>query len=164
MQAIRHRGACIARQARTAALRQAPRRHASDHHHAEPVNETIGLGFWGAFAAIPFSVVVYNLAQPGKDGEAAWLTRKIHEYHSWQEEWANRSALHTKAIEQAGFDRALFLHADVNRSVDVRYPEAIEHHAVRNVQAGSIANVDHIVAHYRQKHLDQEAAKASKSS
>lgn len=42
-------------------------------------------------------------------------------------------------------------------------PRAIQAHAARNIQAGSIANVDHVVAHYRQQHLDAEARKANKA-
>lgn len=99
-----------------------PRRHL----WTQPPANTTQLGFWLAAAAVPFSVVVYNLAQPGKDGEAPWLTQKIHSYHAaLQSDWAERSALHTKAIEQAGFDRALFLHAETNRDVDVRFPECV---------------------------------------
>ncbi|KAH6682286.1 NADH:ubiquinone oxidoreductase 17.8kD subunit [Plectosphaerella plurivora] len=164
MQAIRTRGACIARQARSAGLRQAPRRHAHDHHHhVEPVNESIGTGFWATVATIPACVLVYNISTPDKDGNAPWLTRKIHEYHSWQEEWAERSHLHTKAVEQAGFDRALFLHAPANRDVDLRFPEALQNHAQRNIPAGHIANMDHVVEHYRKQHLEQEAIKANRS-
>ncbi|ROT41576.1 hypothetical protein SODALDRAFT_357632 [Sodiomyces alkalinus F11] len=163
MQAIRHRGACIARQARRSAPRPA-RRHASshDHHHAEPVNESFGPGFWATIAAMPACYVVYQASQPGKDGEAPWLTRKIHEYRHWQETWEERNALHTKAVEQAGFDRTLFLHAPANRDIDLRYPEAVQSSAARNIPAGSQANLDHLVAHYRNLHLAEEERKAKK--
>lgn len=33
-------------------------------------------------------------------------------------------------------------------------------HAARNIVAGSQTNLDHVVAHYRKQHLDEEERKA----
>ncbi|KAM0330076.1 hypothetical protein ACHAQA_004247 [Verticillium albo-atrum] len=163
MQALRTRTACIARQTKTPTALRQPRRFASDHHHhAEPVNESIGKGFWGSLAVIPAAYLVYTISQPGKDGQEPWLTQKIHSYWSWQSAWEERNHLHTKAVEQAGFDRALFFYAEPNRDVDVRFPEALQNSAARNIVAGSQTNLDHVVAHYKKKHLDDEERKARK--
>ncbi|KAL2758845.1 hypothetical protein ACRALDRAFT_1075252 [Sodiomyces alcalophilus JCM 7366] len=159
MQAIRHRGACIARQARRSAPRPA-RRHASSN--AEPVNESFGPGFWTTVGVMPACYFIYQASQPGKDGEAPWMTRKINEYRHWQETWEERNHLHTKAVEQAGFDRTLFLHAPENRNIDLRFPEAAQSSAARNIPAGSQVNIDHLVAHYRNLNLAEEERKAKK--
>lgn len=36
----------------------------------------------------------------------------------------------------------------------------MSNHAARNVVAGSQINLDHVVAHYRKQHLDEEERKA----
>ncbi|KAF5518401.1 NADH-ubiquinone oxidoreductase 17.8 kDa subunit [Colletotrichum aenigma] len=163
MQAIRTRGACIARQSRLTGLRQS-RSYASGgdhgHHHAHNVEEPIGNFFWATVAVIPAAYFMYKISQPGKDGEPPFLTKKIHEYWHYQETWAERSHLHTKAVEQAGFDRLLFFSTPANRDVDLRFPEAMSSHAARNIVAGSQTNLDHVVAHYRKQHLDEEERKA----
>lgn len=48
----------------------------------------------------------------------------INKYRSRAEDWAEINALHTKAAEQAGFDRNLFENAsNKHRYVNVSYPE-----------------------------------------
>lgn len=37
-------------------------------------------------------------------------------------------------------------------------------HAPRNIQAGQLSNIDHVVEHYRQQHLKEEERKAAKLS
>ncbi|OLN81106.1 NADH-ubiquinone oxidoreductase 17.8 kDa subunit, mitochondrial [Colletotrichum chlorophyti] len=165
MQAIRTRAACIARQSRLTGLRQS-RSYASGgdhgHHHAHAVEEPIGKFFWAVVAIIPSTYVVYKITAPGKDGEAPYLTKKIHEAWHWQETWKERNALHTKAVEQAGFDRLLFFSTPANRDVDLRFPEAMQSFAARNVVAGSQTNLDHVIAHYKKQHLDEEERKVQK--
>lgn len=79
--------------------------------------------FWAVVAIIPSAYVVYKITAPGQNGEPPYLTKKIQEYAHWQETWKERNALHTKAVEQAGFDRLLFFSTPANRDVDLRFPE-----------------------------------------
>lgn len=39
---------------------------------------------------------------------------------------------------------------------------AFQSHAPRNVQAGQLINLDHVVEHYKQQHLKDEERKAKK--
>ena len=68
-------------------------------------------------------MLLYQLAQPSADGQQPALTKWIQSISTPAEEWAERNALHTKAIQEAAYDRTLFLHAERNRVVDMRYPE-----------------------------------------
>lgn len=62
-----------------------------------------------------------------KKGEDSAITSLIHKYTSQAEDWEEINALHTKAMEQAGFDRNLFENAsNKHRFVDVAYPEYVE--------------------------------------
>jgi hypothetical protein len=42
------------------------------------------------------------------------------------------------------------------------FNRAIETHASRNIRAGQLMNLDHVVEHYRQEHLKEEDRKAKK--
>jgi len=58
-----------------------------------------------------------------KKGEDSAITSLIHKYTSQAEDWEEINALHTKAMEQAGFDRNLFENAsNKHRFVDVATP------------------------------------------
>lgn len=39
---------------------------------------------------------------------------------------------------------------------------ALQSHAARNIQAGHLLKLDHVVEHYKQKHLENEERKAKK--
>lgn len=50
----------------------------------------------------------------------------LAKYRSKAEDWETINALHTKAAEQAGYDRNLFENASTKRAyVDVAYPEYV---------------------------------------
>lgn len=38
----------------------------------------------------------------------------------------------------------------------------MQSHASRNIQAGHLANMDHVIEHYRQQHLKVEEKKAAR--
>lgn len=58
------------------------------------------------------------------EGEESVVSNMINKYRSRAEDWAEINALHTKAAEQAGFDRNLFENAsNKHRYVNVTYPE-----------------------------------------
>lgn len=59
-----------------------------------------------------------------KEGETSAITNMITKYQSKAEDWQEINALHTKAMEQAGYDRNLFQNASsTQRYVNVTYPE-----------------------------------------
>lgn len=67
-------------------------------------------------------VAVFSL-RPA-EGEESAVSSMINKYRSRAEDWAELNALHTKAAEQAGFDRNLFENAsNKHRYVNVSYPE-----------------------------------------
>lgn len=75
-----------------------------------------------AVSAFFGSVLFYQFVP--KDGENSAITNLINKYLSRAEDWQEINALHTKAMEQAGFDRNLFENASSkHRWVDVSYPE-----------------------------------------
>lgn len=104
----------------------------------------------------------------------------IDRLSSKNKDWEEINALHTKAAEQAGFDRNLFQGgSNEHRYVNVAYPEfvapessrrefanmhsrAIQSHSARNIRAGHINNIDHVVEHFRQQHLQEEERKLKK--
>ncbi|KID90251.1 NADH-ubiquinone oxidoreductase 17.8 kDa subunit [Metarhizium guizhouense ARSEF 977] len=159
MFAARQRAGQIARQ-----LPRTARTYASDahgHHKAAEVNESFGKGSIATVAAFFGGVLLYQFAP--KQGEDSSVSSLINKYLSRKEDWEETNALHTKAMEQAGFDRNLFENAsNKHRFVDVSYPEAFQSHAPRNIQAGHLVNLDHVVEHYKQKHLQDEERKARK--
>ncbi|KAK2606128.1 hypothetical protein QQS21_003411 [Conoideocrella luteorostrata] len=158
MFSARQRAGQIARQLPRAVRGYASEAH--DHHKAE-VNESFGKGSI-ATVAIFFSGVLFYQFIPRK-GEESSVTNLINKYQSRKEDWEETNAMHTKAMEQAGYDRNLFENAShKHRFVDVAYPEAFQSHAPRNIQAGQLVNLDHVVEHYRQQHIKDEERKAEK--
>ncbi|KAL8907594.1 MAG: hypothetical protein Q9207_001331 [Kuettlingeria erythrocarpa] len=101
-----------------------PTQHA---HHSEPVNESLGRGFYFVLAAVPLSFAIYKFSRSsdGSGAESAqpWFTRMLRAYDSWSNNWLARNALHTKAIEQASHDRTLFHNSKPSPLVDLKFPE-----------------------------------------
>ncbi|KAM3531138.1 hypothetical protein NHJ13051_000817 [Beauveria bassiana] len=155
-----------ARQRVCQAARQVPRTartYASDAHHkpAAPVNESFGKGSIAAVGTFFAAVAVFSM-KPA-EGEQSVVSSMINKYRSRAEDWAEINALHTKAAEQAGYDRNLFENAsNKHRYVNVSYPEAFQSHAPRNIQAGQLVSLDHVVEHYKNEHLKDEERKAKK--
>ena len=78
-----------------------------------------------ATVAVFFGGVLFYQFFPAK-GENSAITNLINKYTSRAEDWEEINALHTKAMEQAGFDRNLFENAsNKHRFVDVSYPECV---------------------------------------
>lgn len=73
--------------------------------------------------AVFFGGVLFFQFKP-KEGEESAIRNWIGKYTSRPEDWEEINALHTKAMEQAGFDRNLFENAsNKHRFVNVSYPE-----------------------------------------
>ncbi|KAG6007261.1 hypothetical protein E4U21_006179 [Claviceps maximensis] len=158
MFAARQRAVNLARNLPRAARSYASEAHG---HKAAEVNESFGKGSILSVAVFFGGVLFYQFVP--KKGEDSAVTNFISKHLSRKEDWEETNALHTKAMEQAGFDRNLFENVTPKyRHVDVAYPEALQSHAARNIQAGQLINIDHVVEHYRQKHLEDEERKANK--
>ena len=104
--------------------------HPTSHgHHPEPVNESLGRGFYLTLAALPASFALYKLSRPSDDStdpaSQPWLTRVIHSYDHWRDEWESRNTLHTAAIEQAAHDRHLFHGTKGSHVIELRFPEYV---------------------------------------
>ncbi len=71
------------------------------------------------------AVAVFSIVP--KEGESS-IGSMINKYRSRAEDWEEINALHTKAMEQAGYDRNLFENgSSKQRFVDVTYPEYVLH-------------------------------------
>ncbi|KAK5990530.1 Complex I-17.8kD [Cladobotryum mycophilum] len=159
MFAARQRAGHLARQLQRTARTYGSQAHG--HHAPVPANESFGKGSI-FFVTTFFGTVLFYQFIP-KEGENSAITNLINKYQSKAEDWAQINALHTKAMEQAGYDRNLFENGSSNqRYPDVSYPEALSSHAPRNIQAGHLISLDHVVEHYRQLHLKDEERKATK--
>ncbi|EOO03391.1 putative nadh-ubiquinone oxidoreductase kda subunit protein [Phaeoacremonium minimum UCRPA7] len=164
---LRQRAAAVARRARPTQLRSsrsyASESHGHHHdHHAPAVDEPLGAGFFIAFGALPAGALVYYISRPGKDGEPSSVTKAIQSWSDLGKQWEQRNTLHTAAIEQAAFDKHLYYNAGRNAHIELKYPEMIQAGPDRNVPAGHYANLDNVVAHYRNQHLAEEERKAKK--
>ncbi|KAL8795542.1 MAG: hypothetical protein Q9195_001963 [Heterodermia aff. obscurata] len=141
--------------------------HPTSHdHHPEPVNESLGRGFYLALAAIPASFALYKLSRSSSDDPASqpWLTRVMLYYDSWREDWKRRNLLHTAAVEQAAHDRHLFYGVPRTHIVELRAPEAAFHAGSPfNVPAGSQANLDELMAFYRRERDEAQAKRERKA-
>ncbi|KAI1018931.1 hypothetical protein LB505_002911 [Fusarium chuoi] len=118
----RQRVAGVARQ-----LQRTARTYASDahaHHKAPEVNESFSTGSLLAVGGFFGSVLVYQFVP--QEGEQSSILSLIDKYTSRGKDWEDINALHTKAMEQAGYDRNLFENGgNKHRFVDVAYPEFV---------------------------------------
>jgi hypothetical protein len=89
------------------------------------VNKFTQTGFFVILAAIPISLGVYAVSRPDKDGKMAGFSRFIDSYSHYREKWAARNTLHTAAIEQAGFNKNLYLRSTPSKHVELRFPEYV---------------------------------------
>ena len=102
--------------------------HAPTSHapHPEPVNESLGRGFYFALAVLPLSFALYKFSRSSDDpASQPWLTRVIGSYDHWRDEWTRRNTLHTAMIEQAAHDRHLFQGSPGSKVIELRFPELV---------------------------------------
>ncbi|KAI4168881.1 MAG: hypothetical protein LQ348_007417 [Seirophora lacunosa] len=138
-------------------------KHEPTHHghHPEPVNESLGRGFYFIIAALPLSFAVYKFSRSSDSSGAAsaqpWFTRVLQSYDQWSNRWAVRNALHTKAIEQAAHDRNLFHNTAPTPLVELEFPEVFNTGSPYNVPAGHGADLNELIAHYHRKNREQDA-------
>ncbi|PNP42565.1 hypothetical protein TGAM01_v203787 [Trichoderma gamsii] len=161
MFAARQRAVCAARQLQRTCRTYASEAHGHGHghHSSAPVSESFGKGSVITLGAFLGTILVFQF----RPQESETWNGVLAKYRSKAEDWEAINALHTKAAEQAGYDRNLFENASTKRAfVDIAYPEAFTSHAQRNIQAGHLPNIDHVVEHYRQQHLKVEEKKATK--
>ncbi|KAH8910481.1 hypothetical protein BR93DRAFT_271509 [Coniochaeta sp. PMI_546] len=166
MSALRQRAATLARRSRPTAIRNT-RSYASDHghdgHHAPPKEESLGASFYLTVGAIPLSIFFYSISRPGEDGKPSGLSNLIGKYTEMSETWSERNAMRTAMIEQAAHDKHLLYNAPRNKHIELKFPEVFHAGSPFNVPAGHNANLDKVVEHYRQQHLDEEERKATKA-
>ncbi|ORY14502.1 hypothetical protein BCR34DRAFT_479408 [Clohesyomyces aquaticus] len=157
MQPLRRTAVATARKTRTTLPRQSCR-YAHDEHghgHAEshaPVNEGFGLGFWATVACVPAGGLLYTLSktEPGTEAESQpIITRMLHKYHSYGEQWTATNDLHVQLIEQAGRDRVLFANSKPQEFVPFKSPDILTAGSPYNVVAGSQANIQDALDKYR---------------
>ncbi|EPQ67561.1 Bgt-3372 [Blumeria graminis f. sp. tritici] len=153
---------------------------ASNHgHHTAPRNEPLGKQLYITLALFPLSIGIYTLSRPDANGKPSTITRYIDSFSHYNEEWSKRNLLHTKAIEQAAYDRNLFHGSSPPKKViNLRFPEyarlvlvATFHDILtttRIFNTGSPFNVvagqgpqdmDVLVAHYTSLNAEEEKRK-----
>ncbi|MCJ1474298.1 hypothetical protein MMC13_002956 [Lambiella insularis] len=132
----------------------------SHAHHPEPVNESLGRGFYITLAVLPLSFAIYKFSRNsnGSTEEAAqpWFTRVINRYSYYQDRWTARNTRHTKMVEQAANDRNLFQSTPASKMIDLKFPEVFNQGSPYNVQAGQTADLDELVAHYEKKNREAQ--------
>ncbi|KAL8974217.1 MAG: hypothetical protein Q9185_000214 [Variospora sp. 1 TL-2023] len=144
-------------------------KHEPTHHdhHPEPVNESLGRGFYFVIAALPLSFAIYKFSR-SSDGSGAqsaqpWFTRMLRAYDTWSNRWAVRNSLHTKAIEQAAHDRNLFHNTEPSPLIELKFPEIFNTGSPHNIPAGHGADLNALIAHYHQKNREQDAKTRSRT-
>ncbi|KAJ4287191.1 hypothetical protein N0V90_012589 [Kalmusia sp. IMI 367209] len=154
MQALRRTATSAARKGRTTLPRQ-QRRYAHDEHahhaHAEPVSESMGVGFWVPIGLIPALSGLYLISRSDDPNAPPLFTRLIDRYTDASQKWAERNDLHVRMIEQAGTDRVLFVKSKGSQHVDMRFPEIMNVGSPYNVPAGSMANMDKVIEKFKKQ-------------
>ncbi|KAL1865409.1 hypothetical protein VTK73DRAFT_5278 [Phialemonium thermophilum] len=169
MSALRQNAAGVIRRCRlTAPTLRNVRTYASEFHGhghhapAAPVDEPLGSAVYIAVGAVFASVFVYTVSRPGEDGKPRLLNSLWNRMEAMREQDQERNALRTAVFEQAAHDKHLLYYAPRSDHIELKYPEQFGHGSPFNVPAGHYANIDHVVAHYREKHLKEEERKAKK--
>jgi len=80
-------------------------------------------GFYFAIATVPFAYFLYRTTRSVKAGEEPYVTKVIRQYELWLESWRDRNELHTKMVEQAGYDRLILQHSPASKAVDIKFTE-----------------------------------------
>ncbi|TQS35203.1 hypothetical protein Golomagni_04385 [Golovinomyces magnicellulatus] len=126
-----------------------------------PQDEPLGKQFYVVLSLIPLSIGLYTISRPDTDGKLPAITRFINGFSHYQEKWSERNTLHTKAVEQAGYERNLFNSSTRKRRVvDLKFPEIFNTGSPFNVVAGQgPRNMDLLVAHYAKINADEEERK-----
>ncbi|KAB2577745.1 Nadh-ubiquinone oxidoreductase kda subunit [Lasiodiplodia theobromae] len=153
--------AAVARQSRRAASHDAHHHHAADAHHG-PKEEHFSTGFYFAVGLIPAGFLLYQWTgtpNDPADGRKPYFTRMVDMYSDYRQTWAERNKLHTDMIEQAAFDRHLFLNSTPRRHVDLTFPEAFNCGSPYNVPAGSQADLSKVIEHYEKVNYEENAKK-----
>ncbi|PWY71452.1 NADH-ubiquinone oxidoreductase 178 kDa subunit [Aspergillus heteromorphus CBS 117.55] len=142
---------------------QQPRRFASSHH-AEPVNESFGRSFYVTVGTFASCFVLYRIVKSTEDaGAQSWISSLIEKYTPSQEVFEQRSAIRTAAMEKIAHDRHLFGSQGPRESFDLKQPEvSFNNSPPYNVIPGQSANLNHVIAHYEQKNLEQEQARVAR--
>ncbi|OJD23857.1 hypothetical protein ACJ73_04789 [Blastomyces percursus] len=155
------RGAAVS--ARALLRRQQPRRLASSaSHHAEPVNENFGRGFYIFLASVPIGLALYNYSTSDPSSKP-WMTRLIENYSPKESMWEQRNALHTAAIERAAADRHLFHSQSASLNLELSFPEAFNTGGCMNVPAGNAhGDLTAVVAHYQAKNKKIEEERVAR--
>ncbi|KAM0802471.1 hypothetical protein BDR22DRAFT_131930 [Usnea florida] len=146
--------------------------HEPTHHapHPEPHNENLGRGFYVSIAALALSFALYKFSRssssdPSTKGDPSkqpLLTRAIGYYDYWQDEYARRSTIHTRMVEQAGADRNLFQSSPWTHHIDLKFPEIFNTGSPYNVPAGHSADLGALRAHYEKKNVEAEEKRMAK--
>ncbi|KAK2799014.1 hypothetical protein FQN50_008641 [Emmonsiellopsis sp. PD_5] len=152
--------------ARTLLRRQQPCRSGSsaahDHHHAEPVNETFGRGFYLSIASVPVGILLYNYSTSDPE-KTPWITRLIEDSFPKESMWERRNAIHTAAIEQAAQDRHLFQSQNDPVNIGLSCPEVFNTGSPMNVPAGNgSADLTAVVSHYQMRNKKTEEQRVAR--
>jgi hypothetical protein len=123
------------------------------------------MGFYIILGVIPASIAIYTLSRPDRDGNFTGITTLMKKYSDMQEHWTERNTLHTKALEDAAFQRNLFQSEKGTMHVDLRFPEIFNTGSPYNVPAGHRArNLEELVAHYEKKNADEDERRLKASA
>ncbi|KAI9876527.1 MAG: hypothetical protein M1830_006311 [Pleopsidium flavum] len=136
-------------------------------HHPEPVNESLGKGFYITLTLLPLTFAIYKFSHStstttttSSSSQQPLLTRIINSYANYKERWTARNTLHTSMIEQAAHDRNLFFNSRPSAHVELKFPEIFNTGSPWNIPAGQGgANLDKLIAHYEKKNVEAEERK-----
>lgn len=79
-------------------------------------------GFYTAIGSVAAGVFIYSYMASGSE---SFVTKAIRVYTERHDTWETRNALHTKAIEEAAADKALFNNSATSTHVELKFPEYV---------------------------------------